>query len=39
MELEDHGLEWLDEKNGIINAELKIDGKWYQGFVEIVILD
>ena len=34
MELEDHGLEWLEEGKSI-NFEAKIDGKWYQGFLEV----
>ena len=32
--LEYHGLEWL-EKGKTINFEAKIDGKWYQGFLEL----
>ena len=34
MELEDYGIEWL-EIGKSINCEAKIDGKWYQGYLEV----
>tara|TARA_R100001244_G_C5087060_1_gene115455 strand:+ start:412 stop:549 length:138 start_codon:yes stop_codon:yes gene_type:complete len=36
--IEDSSIEWLDGPK-TINAELKIDGVWYQGFLDIVELD
>ena len=31
--VDDYSIEWLDEPK-TLNVELKVDGKWYQGFLE-----
>ena len=35
LEVGDYSVEWLDEPK-TLNVELKVDGKWYQGFLDIV---
>ena len=34
LHLEDHALEWL-EIGKTINFEAQVNGKWYQGFLEL----